>query len=166
MFSIKCKIFSPQSTQDYLSLEFCQLFLFQKERKEGVRRAYSPECRTWRCINIQHTLQSFKNMFLSRHLDQNMQRNNLLYLKTATEEYWCVQTLGAHRHTLQSFKNTILSRNLDQNTLKNTLFLEKAKKSPQCWRLRPQTPMASVPCPLLCPQSPKLLFSPNFLCYF
>jgi len=90
-----------------------------------------------------HTLQSFKNMFLSRYLDQNMLRSNsLCFEKSYTRiQPWYARALGVHWHTLQSFRNTFLSRNLDQSMLKNALFKKKLGKSPQHWGFYPQAPV-------------------------
>jgi len=101
-------------------MKYCIRFYNSGVVKRASLRAYSPERRSWGRINT-----------LCSHLDQNMLRNNALFLEKSYRriQFWCVKALGAHQHTLQSFKNTILSRNEDQNMLKNALFFGKSWKN-------------------------------------
>jgi len=77
-------------------------------------------------------------IFLSRNLDQNMLRNNVLLFQKKLQKssdspgaHRCL--MGAPEHSLYSFKKTLLSRNLNQNVLRNNvLFFQK--KLQEVWQ--------------------------------
>jgi len=70
--------------------------------------------------------------------------NDVLFLEKSYKriQHRCAQALGRINTHCSHLKTHFLSRNLYQSMLENALFFGKnLKKSPQRWRLCPQTPV-------------------------